>query len=147
MASFFYTPFKEKLFRGEINFQEAGDDIQVLLVDSTSTAPTEEDTEFLSGFTTLGELAGTGYVRKALATQTANEDLANNRAIFDASDITWTALGADNAQATAAVVFKQVTNDTDSPVIAYIDTGGFPIQPNGGDITVQFNANGIFTVT
>ena len=146
MASFVYTRAMRKIIRGEINFEEAGADIRVMLVDATSTAGTEEDTEFVSGFTTLGELAGTNYARQAIPGQVTSDDDPNDRAIFDASDITWTALGADNAQAVAAVAFVQVTNDADSPVLFYIDDGGFPIQPNGGDISIEWNATGILTV-
>jgi hypothetical protein len=33
-----------------------------------------------------------------------------------------------------------------SPLVAYIDTGvtGLPVTPNGGNITVTWNASGIF---
>jgi hypothetical protein len=34
------------------------------------------------------------------------------------------------------------------PVVAYIDTGvtNLPVTPNGGNITVTWNASGIFTL-
>jgi len=45
--------------------------------------------------------------------------------------------------ANAAIIFKQGAADTDSELIAYIDSGGFPKATNGGDLTIQWNANGI----
>lgn len=56
---------------------------------------------------------------------------------FDAADAVFTAVGA-GAAIDALVIFKFVTVDADSPLIAYID--GFSVTPNGGDITVQWAA-------
>lgn len=143
MASFVYTPAKTALLSGTLDF--TADDIRLLLVDSTTTADTEQDIQFVGGLATLGELSGTGYVRKALASEAVNEDAGNNRAEFDAVDVTWT--GIDAGTAAAAVLYKHVTNDADSPLIAYIDTGGFPFVTNGGDFTIQWNAEGILQAT
>ena len=145
--SFYYNPFKSKMWRGEINIVEAMADAQVLLVDPTSSAGSEPNTEFIANFTTLAELTGTNYARLAIANQVVQDDFGNNRSIFDGDDLTWLLLGADNAVAHAGVLFIQVTNDSDSIAMAYIDTGGFPIQPNGGDIAIQWNAIGIGTLT
>jgi hypothetical protein len=85
---------------------------------------------------------GTNYVRKQL-TEAVNEDLANDRAEFDAADVTWTALGAGTRSMAGAVIFKFVTNDADSIPLIYIDSGGFPKAASGGDVTLQFNTEGI----
>jgi len=139
--SFIYNKFKTKLAKGLFDFLETGDDLRVLLVDNTTTCDTEDDTEFLAGFTTLGELSGTGYVRKQLANQAVNEDLPNDRAEFDADDVTWTAINAGTAA--AAVIYRHVTDDSNSEPILFIDTGGFPLTTNGGDLTIQWNIEGI----
>ena len=41
---------------------------------------------------------------------------------------------------------KNAGANTTWPLIAYIDTGvtGLPVTPNGGNITVTWNASGIF---
>lgn len=41
MASFAYNKFKTKHLKGDIDFDEAGDDIRVALVMTDSTADTE----------------------------------------------------------------------------------------------------------
>lgn len=144
MASIVYTPFKAAILQILI---EAGWDVRVMLVMTNTTADTDQDAEFVSSITTLDECDGANYVRKALANQTALADLANNRGEFDADNITWTALGAGTRQNAGMVFYRHVTNDADSTVIAYVDTGGFPFSSNGGDISVTFNAEGILQAT
>lgn len=141
MASFVYTPAKTALLNGDLDL--AAHDIRVLLVMTNTTADTDQDLANPGDFGTLDEMDGANYVRKALASEAVNEDTANNRAEFDAADVTWTALGAGTRQIAGLVVFRFVTNDADHVNIAYIDTGGFPITANGGDLTVQWNAEGI----
>ncbi len=143
--SFAYTRAKAKFLDGSLDLDTQ--DIRLMLVMTNTTADTEEDTEFISGFTTLDEYDGANYVRKSLAGEIVNVDLVNNRGEFDATDVTWTALGAGTRSAAGMVLFRFVTNDTDSVPIAYIDSGGFPFAGNGGDVTVQWNVEGILQAT
>lgn len=145
MASLIYTPAKAKLMSGGIDLDT--DDIRTILVMTNTTADTDQDAEFVSSVTTLDEMDGAAYVRKALVNEAVAADLVNNRGEFDADDVTWTALGAGIRDVAAVVVYKHVTVDTDSPIIAYIDSGGFPITANGGDLTIQWNAEGIIQLT
>jgi hypothetical protein len=133
--------------KGDLDLDEAGHDIRVALCMSNTTADTETDKATISGFTTLDEMDGANYVRKALASQTVTEDGANARAEFDATDVTWTALGAGTRAVAGMLVYRHITNDTDSVPIAWIDTGGFPITANGGDLTVQWSVEGILQLT
>jgi len=114
---------------------------------SNTTADTEQDTDFIDQLGTLDEHDGANYARKELANEAVAVDDANNRGEFDADDVTWTALGVGTRQAVGAVVYKHVNDDTDSVLIAYIDTGGFPFDASGGDVTIQWNAEGILQAT
>src|SRR5687768_7611369 len=145
MASFVYTKAKGNLLSGDIDLN--AHDIRVALVMTNTTADTEADTTFMNLFTTLDEFDGANYARKTLANEAVNIDNANDRGEFDADDITWTALGAGTRAAQAMIVFKFVTNDADSVPIAFIDSGGFPITANGGDLTISWNAEGILQAT
>lgn len=145
--SFVYTGAKEQIAQGGIDFREAGDDIRIALVMSNTTADTEQDKLLMNAFTTLDEYDGAAYVRKALATQTVTRDDPNDRAEFDAIDVVWTALGVGTRQAVGMLIYKHVTDDTDSIPLAYIDTGGFPFDGNGGDVTIQWNVEGILQIT
>jgi len=145
MSSFVYTRAKTLLGRGDLDLE--AHDIRLLLVMTNTTANTEEDKTTISGFTTLDEMDGTGYARQALAGEAVNEDTTNNRAEFDATDATFTAVGAGTRQVKAAILYRFITNDTDNIPIAYIDSGGFPFTANGGNIVVQFNVEGIVQLT
>lgn len=145
--SFVYTPAKTAIMKGEIDFQEAGDDIRVALVMSNTTADTEEDAALMNTFADLDEYDGASYARQSLGTQAVNEDLPNDRSEFDAVDSVFSSLGVGARQAVGLVVYKHVTNDADSIPIAFIDTGGFPFDGNGGDVTIQWNAEGILQLT
>lgn len=97
-----------------------------------------------------GELAGTGYTggfggagRKALASKTFTEDDANDRAEFDAADVTWTAINAGTAAQASIIDETGAADDTGVEVVANIDDGGFPVATNGGDLTIAWNAEGI----
>jgi hypothetical protein len=66
----------------------------------------------------------------------------------DADDITFTGVGVGPA-IDAVVIIKFVTNDADSPLVAYIHQAtGLPITPNNGDIIVTWDSgtNKIFRV-
>lgn len=139
MANFVYTKAADEIAKANIDW--LNNDIRVILVNNTSTADTEEDVNTISGFATLGELSGTGYSRKVLGTKAVNRDDPNDRSEWDAADVVYTGINAGTAQ--AAIIYKHVTNDTDSIPLMYIDQTDFPIVTNGGDVTLNFNVEGI----
>jgi len=147
MASFVYTNAKELMLKGDLDFDEAGNDMRVALVMTNTTADTEKDKALMNAFTTLDECDGANYVRKALATQVVSEDAGGLRGEFSADPVTWTALGVGTRQVQGLILYKHVTNDADSIPVAWIDTGGFPFWGNGGDVTYTPNAEGILQTT
>lgn len=66
--------------------------------------------------------------------------------IFDAADVTFTSVTGNSVEALLIYIDTGVT--TTSRLVAYIDTGvtGLPVTPNGGDITIAWNASGIFAL-
>lgn len=139
MASHFYNKAKQLLANGGIDLDT--DDIRVALCMTNTTADTDNDGDtYVSDLTTLDEFDGANYVRKALANEAVNLDDVNDRAEFDADDVTWTALGVGTRNVAGALIYKHVTNDTDSPLIAWIE---FSATPDGSDFTIQWDAEGI----
>lgn len=119
------------------------DTIQVGL--STSTHVPNKDDVFIddAGANDFvdGEFTDGSYTRKTLASKTVTYDSANDRVEWDAADVTWTAINAGTAaQATG---FRSTGTATTSRVFFNVDTGGFPVTTNGGDLTIQWNAEGI----
>ena len=146
MANFCYSEYKHQLLLGSINHSSA--DIRVALLMTNTTANTEQDKTTVgggTGFTTIDEYDGSGYTSpgQALANKAVTQDATNHRGVFDADDLTWTALGAGTRQCKAALIYKFVTNLNSSLPMAYIDTGGFPFAGNGSNVTLQWNAAGI----
>lgn len=66
--------------------------------------------------------------------------------VFDAADVTFTAVSGSSVE--ALVIYKDTGTAGTSSLVDYIDVvaSGLPVTPNGGDITVTFNASGIFSL-
>lgn len=145
MANFAYTPAKGDILRAGHNF--ATGDFRIILVMTNTTLDTEQDDEFVADTTTLDEYDGATYARITLAGEAVNDDAANNRGEFDVNDFSWATLGAGTRQAAGMALIKFVTNDADSFLIGWIDTGGFPFSGNGGAVNITVNAEGLLQAT
>ena len=64
--------------------------------------------------------------------------------VLDGADLTYTAVSGATVEALVLYV-KNAGANTTWRLFAYIDTSvtGLPVTPNGGDITVTWNASGI----
>lgn len=145
MASLVYTYAKQKIANGTIDLDTH--DIRVALVGTSTTCDTEEDVALMNGFTTLDECDATDYARVALANEAVNVDTANDRGEFDADDAAFGAIGnGTNFTIQGAVIYKHVTDDTDSLPIAYIEFAS-TLTTNGGTVTINWNAEGIIQLT
>ena len=144
MASFVYTNAKRAFLAGELNL--ASNDIRAMLVMANTTADTDKDVATIGAITTLDEMDGAGYARVALTGEAVSADNANDRGEFTADDIVFQNVSAGTRSVAAVVLYKHVTNDTDSIPLAYIDTASgitFPITPNGGDLRFAASAAGL----
>ena len=141
MASQVYNEFKRASAAGEIDLN--ADDIRIALLMTNTTADTENDGKtFISDFTTLDEFDGSGYVRKALANEAVNLDDPNDRAEFDADDVTFTALGAGTRSVQGVLLYKEGASDAARRIIAWLEFATVK-TPDGSDFTVAWNAQGI----
>jgi hypothetical protein len=153
MASFVYYKAIRKMMQREATdaIDMDGDTLKVGL--STTTHVPNKDDVFVSdaGADDFddGELTGTGYTagfggagRKSLVNKTMADDATNDRAKFDADDLTWTGLNAGTAA--QATVMKEITNNAASPIIANLDFAD--VNANGNDFVLQFHADGILYV-
>lgn len=63
--------------------------------------------------------------------------------LLDGADVTFTAVSGASCE--AIILFLDTGTPATSALVAYIDTGvtGLPVTPNGGDITITWNASGI----
>ena len=151
MPSFVYNTAAKEIADGTLNLLV--DTIKVMLVTSSYVADRDNDVVDAGGANDPvdHEINVTGYTRgfggagrKTLASKTWTTDKPNDRAEFDAADVTWTALGSGTTIA-AAILIKEITNDASSRLIAYVDVTD--TATNGGDITIQWNAEGILNLS
>lgn len=141
MASQVFNVFKTERSKGTIDLEN--DDIRVAICMSNTTVSTQNAGILtVDDFDTLDEADGSGYSRQALSGKTVTQDDTNNRAEFDANDSIFLSLGAGSRATTGALVYKHVTDDTDSIPICWVE---FPstVTHTGVDFTIAWNSEGI----
>jgi hypothetical protein len=120
------------------------DDIRARLVMTNTTCDTQVDAiNDLADYTTIDPADAAGYADVQL-TESAAVDDANDRAEFDATDISFTGLGGDASRAYQGVLlYKYVdgTNANDIPV-CYVDFTS-TIPATATQVNVTWNAEGI----
>lgn len=134
MANALYAKGKQKILNKEIDFDT--DTIKAALV-SNAYAQNLTTDEFYS--TISAHVVDTPETL-------AGKSITSG--VFDASDVTFTAVAAGSTLE-AVVLYLDTGNPATSPLLVYIDTiTGFPLATNGGDITVQWDngANKIFSL-
>lgn len=140
MANALYNNFKEVVMEGSIDFTT--NTIKLMLVTSGYTF--DADHVFVSSVVPASnEFADASYSRATLGTKTVTQDDTDDEGVFDAADVTFSSL-AGGETAAAAIIYKEVTNDADSLLIAYVDDVDF--TSNGGDVTIQWNTEGIINL-
>jgi hypothetical protein len=133
MANAIYPKFKQALLDASTNVDINDGTVKVALIDTADEAYNAAD-EFLSDVTGAG-IVGTA---QTIGTTTVTTGL------FDGDNVTFTAVSGDPCE--ALLIYIDTGVAATSRLVAFIDTGvtGLPVTPNGGDITITWNASGIF---
>jgi hypothetical protein len=131
MANAIYPLYKEALIGGSANISLSSGTVRAALVD-TGTYTYSAAHEFL---TSLSGVVGTA---QTIGTKTITNGL------FDGDNVSYTAVTGNSAE--AIVLYIDTGTAGTSRLVAFIDTGvtGLPVTPNGGDISITWNASGIF---
>lgn len=135
MANSLYPLYMQEAIQGSSNCSLAGSGttgVYVALVD-TGTYTFSASHQFYSS---LSGVVGTDQEIGATKTYAAG--------VFDGGNVTFTAVSGNTCEALVIYV-KNAGANTTWRLVAYIDTGvtGLPVTPNGGDITITWNASGI----
>ena len=131
------------------NFESGGHVYKVGIVDST-LAPLDTIGTPAWGDYSANEVSGSGYTAggATLASQSYNE--ASGVATFDATDVTWSQASGGTSGFTSAywaIIYDDTTSSAATKyAFAFVELGG-PVNNNDGDVTISWNASGIFTVT
>ncbi len=153
MAFLVMNKIKTRIMQGGLDFRDAGADHRLIPVftAANTSVDTEDDVEFVGSYTTLGEYDGGARPpafasRDALVAAAVNEQLPDDRTEFDATDYVFTAISGTGASDTVGgiLIYEHITNDAASRGIVYIDAA---FTANGGDVTLQFNSEGILQLS
>ena len=134
MANALYPKWKEQLLQFTANNNMSSGTVKVALVDTGVYTYNSADQ-----FWSAASSASVG------TPQTIGSKTFTN-GVFDGSDVTFTAVTGSSVE--ALVLYIDTGTPSTSPLVAYIDTSvtGLPVTPNGGDITITWNASGIFAL-
>lgn len=137
-----YNNFKEQVMESEFNL--LSDTLKLILV-SGHTPNIDTHTQYTD---VSGDEYGTGSGYTAggatLSSVTVTQDDTNDRGVFDAADVTWSSLGALSPATPSHCILYDDTHASDL-LVAYWEIGS--TATNGGDYTIQWNANGIILLT
>ena len=137
MANALFDIYKEALLGGGNHggtlIDLDGDTIKVGMVDEATWAvsvTTDEDMGDSSGMVGTAQTLGT-------------IDLTNGT--FDAADATFTAVTGSSIE--RLIIYKDTGTPANDVLLVHFDTAtGLPVTPNGGDIVIQWNGSGIFSL-
>ncbi len=131
MTNAIYPLYKQALLDGDADTDMDDGTVKVALID-TGTYTYSPAHDF---YNDLSGVVGTPQT-------IANTTVANG--LFDGDNVTFPTVSGNSVE--AMVIYIDTGNVATSRLVAYIDTSqtGLPVTPNGGDITITWNASGIF---
>lgn len=138
MANAIYPLYKEALLAASTNVsldQDTTTDGPFVALVDTGTYTYSSAHQFYSS---LSGIVGTDQRITAPTVTTGT---------FDGGDVTFSSVSGSTVE--ALVIYRKNSGaNTTWRLVAYIDTSvtGLPVTPNGGDITITWNASGIFTL-
>lgn len=141
MANALYPSFKAGLLVGTYNLSTATVKVSLVNTGGTGTTYTYSAAHDFFDDITAGAIFATSSAGLTTKTTTGGT--------FDADNITFTAVTSSANTIDAVILWIDTAGASSTdPLIAYLDTGltGLPTSPNGGDITITWDAAGIFTL-
>jgi hypothetical protein len=133
MANALYPKWKEQLLQFTANNNLSAGTVKVALVTAGYTYSSAN--QFYSSVS--ASVVGTP---QTIGSKTFTDG------VFDGGDVTFTAV--TGSQVVSLVLYIDTGSAATSPLVAFLDTGvtNLPVTPNGGDITITWNASGIFAL-
>ena len=130
MANEYYAKIKDSLWKGQLSYDT--DNVKAVLVDTGSYTANLISHEFLSDIP--------APARTAISSNLLGKTITLGT--IDADDLVLPSVSGNESE--AIVVYQDTGSEGTSRLIAYVDSAtGLPVTPNGTDITIRWNANGI----
>lgn len=133
MANAIYPKYKEALISGSSNVALSSGTVKAVLVDLA-------DYTYSAAHDFFDDVPSGARVGTP---QTIGSKSVTN-GLFDGTDVTFSAVTGDQSE--AIIIYIDTGSEATSRLVAFMDTGvtGLPVTPNGGDISITWNASGIF---
>jgi hypothetical protein len=128
MADFVYNEGAESLLDGSVDW--AADTIKARLI-ARSASPNKDDDDLATGYTAIG-------TDQTLGSKTRTKDDTNDRVVYDAADPTFPSVAGGSTVGWCIIYKDNGANHVPLFALDIADTA-----TNGGNITIQFHANGI----
>ena len=139
MANALFTSFRNNQLSSAaavVDFDT--DTIKAMFVDHGTDTPVAATDDFIDDILSGARIPAIGSC-PTLGTITIGTLAAG---VFDAADTVFTSL--TGATAESLLLFKDTGSEATSRLVAFWDTAtGLPLTPNGGNVTVTWNASGI----
>lgn len=131
MANAIYPLYKQALIDGDTLVDINDLTVKVALVDTGAYT-------YSGAHQYLTSLTGVVGTAQTIANTTVTNGL------FDGDNVTFSGVTGNSVE--ALVIYIDTGVAATSRLVAYIDASvaGLPVTPNGGDITITWNASGIF---
>ena len=144
----FYNKFKEAQLDGSSTNTPIDFDTDTIKVGlTTSTYVPNAATDAFWSTPEANEVVGTNYTAAGTAIGSLTVTESAGVVTVDGADVTWLQNAGGFANARFAVIYKDAGGATTAdPLVGYID---FTADKGNvsGDLTIQWNASGIFTLT
>lgn len=138
MASKWYDEGLKLVMNDNLDF--TGSTFEVMLLQSGATFD-KTDAFVDDVLTGNSEISVASYSRGTLGSKTENYDTANQEIEYDAADEDFGSLESGET-VECAVIYKLVTDDSDSIPVWYCDDAD-DLTLNGGNVTVEWPSDGI----
>jgi len=137
MADLIYNKFKEYMADGTMDLDN--DAFKIMLTTSTYTPAATHSVKA----DVTNEISGTGYTAGGATLQNVTWTESSGTVTLDATDVSWTSA---TFTARYAVIYDDTPASPLDPLVCLIDFGTDK-SVTAGTFTIQFHANGIFTLT
>lgn len=137
MANALFASYRNLVLSAPPNLSSAT--IKAMFVDHADDTPNTSTDDFIDDIASAARVPAIASC-PSLGSKTLGTVATGT---FDAADATFTTLSGDQVE--SLILFEDSGTEGTSDLLAYWDTAtGIPLLPNGADVTVVWNASGIF---
>jgi hypothetical protein len=139
MANALYPLWKLQLYSFVANNNLSTGTVKVALIDTANYTYNAAHQFFSS-------VSGTAIIGTPQTIANKTFTIVSGSPVFNGDDVTFNSV--TGASVEALIIYIDTGTAGTSPLVAYIDTSvtGLPVTPNGGNIGITWNADGIFAL-